>query len=211
MENAQIIQTDTPLTELTSDLLANLNTYDDFMRVYKQINRGENTFSWVKADLFLAMQKKLGGESLRDLAGELGHPLSTITNYIRVARGFPPNTRNYSLSFTHHFAATRVDSYNEKTGTFESNNRFAWLEKAAKEQLSTRKLESKVRLENKKKKTGTLLCAHCGEDEVARGEIQEYVIYAPDSGRAAKKFAIHAICYDTILDFIFYAKKQKKQ
>ena len=209
MDNSQIIQPSTPITHLTTELLGQLTTYDDFIRVYQQINKGESTFSWVKADLFLEMQKKLGMDSLKDLSVELKAPLSTITNYIRVSRGFPNEARNYNLPFSYHLIATRADSYNSKTGEFDGTNRFEWLRRADKEQITSKMLESRIRLENIKGKTdGKLTCVHCDETNEI-GEILEYVMYAPELGRGAKKFELHASCYKTIIDFIEYGKKNK--
>ena len=155
------------------------------------------------------MQKKLGFDSLKDLSTELKAPLSTITNYIRVSRGFPEEKRNYNLPFSYHLIATRADSYNAKTGTFDGTNRFDWLKKAEQEQITSKMLESRIRLENIKEKTeGKLLCVHCGTTE-EEGEILEYVMYAPELGRGAKKFELHAACYKKIVEFIEYGKKNK--
>src|SRR3990167_7527005 len=125
-------------------LLDKLQNYEDYLSFYIQLEEAHKTFAWLKADTLLHMSKKLGQDSPTQLAKDLKLPPSTATNYIRVARAFPPNTREELTTFSGHLEASFADSYDDKTGTFEGNKRFDWVKKAAEENMPTRLLKREI-------------------------------------------------------------------
>lgn len=144
-ENAQLIPVENDIQPgLPPQVLTHLNSYDDYVDYYIQLEQASSGFSWMKADLLLQVEKKLGEKSLRVFSGEVNQPQSTITNYIRVARAFDKERRDVGASFSTHFQASFADSYDEETKSFKSDTRFDWLNKAIDEKMSTRKLAQEI-------------------------------------------------------------------
>jgi len=129
---------------LSTQVLNNLNTYDDFNNFYIQIDQAVNGFSWMKADMLCAMENKLGSSSLKALSKELGESYSTLVSYIRVARAFLPEQREVGASFSLHFQASFADSYNNETKEFDGEKRFEWRNKAMDNNMSTRTLQKEL-------------------------------------------------------------------
>ena len=132
---------------LDSSILDNLESYDDFLSLYIQLDQTSSAFSWLKADLLLRMTQKLGDNSVRKLAEDIKQPASTIVNYTRTALAFPPDKREEGASFSVHFQASFADSLDEKTRQFGGEKRFDWLEKALDENMSTRRLAEEIQME----------------------------------------------------------------
>jgi len=132
---------------LDSKVLENLESYDDFLSYYIQIDQTSSAFSWLKADLLFKMTQKLGDNSVRKLAEDIKQPVSTIVNYTRTAMAFPPEKREEGASFSIHFQASFADSLDEKSKEFDGDKRFDWLEKAVDNNMSTRKLAEEIQLQ----------------------------------------------------------------
>ena len=132
---------------LDSKVLENLESYDDFLSYYIQIDQTSSAFSWLKADLLFKMTQKLGDNSVKKLAEDIKQPVSTIVNYTRTAMAFPPEKREEGASFSIHFQASFADSLDEKSREFDGNKRFEWLEKAVDNNMSTRKLAEEIQLQ----------------------------------------------------------------
>lgn len=132
---------------LDSKVLENLESYDDFLSYYIQIDQTSSAFSWLKADLLFKMTQKLGDNSVRKLAEDIKQPVSTIVNYTRTAMAFPPEKREEGASFSIHFQASFADSLDEKSREFDGGKRFEWLEKAIDNNMSTRKLAEEIQLQ----------------------------------------------------------------
>ena len=132
---------------LDSKVLENLESYDDFLSYYIQIDQTSSAFSWLKADLLFKMTQKLGDNSVRKLAEDIKQPVSTIVNYTRTAMAFPPEKREEGASFSIHFQASFADSLDEKSREFDGGKRFEWLEKAVDGNMSTRKLAEEIQLQ----------------------------------------------------------------
>lgn len=156
---------------LDSSVLDNLESYDDFLSYYIQLDQTSSAFSWLKADLLLRMTQKLGDNSVRKLAEDIKQPASTIVNYTRTALAFPPEKREEGASFSIHFQASFADSLDEKTRGFEGEKRFEWLEKAIDENMSTRKLAEEIQLEK-----GGVVLDLTPEDKQMQREAQSAVI-----------------------------------
>lgn len=129
---------------LSQDTIKQLESYDDYVNFYIQLEEVSSGFSWMKADLLLDAESKMGDKSLKKFAQEVNQPYSTIANYIRVAKAFTPNERDIGASFSLHFQASFADSYSEDAGGFVGNERFNWLAKAVENNMSTRKLASEI-------------------------------------------------------------------
>ena len=138
---------DNSLVPFDRSIFSKLSTYDDFLSVITQIDSAYSSFSWLKADLLAEFVKKFGEKSLTALSKDIHQPSSTLTNYSRVAIGFPPEKRIESASFSAHLQSCYADSYDSKTQKFVGNERFKWIEQAADSGLSTRQLAEKIQEE----------------------------------------------------------------
>lgn len=129
---------------LSNEVLTHLETYDDFLNFYVQIDQAVNGFSWMKADALKEMENRFGESSLKAMSSELGENYSTLVSYIRVSRAFPVETRDQGASFSLHFQASFADSYSQDSRDFDGVERFKWLEKALDDNLSTRSLAREI-------------------------------------------------------------------
>lgn len=127
-------------------VLSQLDSYEDYLSFYVQLEEAHGMFAWLKADTLHQMQIKLGDNSPTQLAKDLKLPPSTVSNYIRAAKAFPSDKRDPLVSFSAHLEASFSDSYNDKTGIFDGINRFDWIEKAVAEQIPTRQLKREIAL-----------------------------------------------------------------
>ena len=132
-------------TGLTKEVLNTLKQYDDFVNFYVQIDQAANGVSWMKADMLSAMETRLGDSSLRALSSEIGQNYSTLVSYVRVSKAFPYETRDEGASFSLHFQASFADSYSSDSKDFDGDERFAWIQKALDDNMSTRTLAAEIR------------------------------------------------------------------
>lgn len=132
------------ITPVASNIISNLESYEDFLSFYIQLEEAHGVFAWLKADTILTMQNKLGANSLTQLAIDLKLPPSTVSNYIRAAKAFPSDTRDPIISFSAHLEASFADSYDDKSGVFDGTKRFEWIAKAGEENMSTRLLKRSI-------------------------------------------------------------------
>lgn len=135
---------------LSPETFKHLKTYDDYVNFYVQLEEVSSGFSWMKSDLLLDAENKMGDKSLRKFSTEVNQPYSTISNYIRVAKAFTPDERDVGASFSLHFQASFADSYSEDVQGFVGNKRFEWLAKAMDDNMSTRKLASEIQREKQR-------------------------------------------------------------
>lgn len=199
-EKTLSLVTDTPLG-LSSDILDKLETYEDYLSFYIQLDQASTAFAWIKVDLLLKMASKMGETSVEQLARDINHPRSTVVNYVRVARAFPKDRRDEQASFSIHFKAAFADSYNDKTGEFDADTRFKWVEKAVDEGMSTRVLGELIQ-RDKQRELLNLEVLPCSRCKSAEGEIKPYVLYSPGEHTPSERFELHEACYAEILIFI---------
>jgi len=194
------IATDTPLG-LSPEILEKLESYEDYLSFYIQLEQASTAFAWLKADLLFQMASKLGETSVEQLARDINQPRSTVVNYVRAARAFPKETRNIEASYSIHFKAAFADSYDDKTGKFDGETRFKWVEKAVDEGMSTRILGDLIQREKERKLLDipVLPCSRCKKVD---GEIKPYLIYSPGSHLAGERFEMHDACYNDLINFI---------
>src|SRR3990167_9431449 len=136
------------LATIDSTILDKLDTWEGHVSAFIQLEENTTTYSWLKADILLHLISKYGEKSVDEFSKEVGQPRSTIVNYVRTARAFPPDTRLPVVSFSHHFQASLADSYDDKEKVFLSDTRQKWVEKAADEEMSTRRLAEAIREDN---------------------------------------------------------------
>lgn len=148
MENSIILS-----NGIDSEILEKLSSYSDFLNAYIQIDQTANGVSWMKADILSTMEQRLGDASLKELSKELGENYSTLVSYIRVSRAFPIDRRDEKASFSLHFQASFADKYNSESKNFSGEERFAWIDKAVDENLSSRSLARAIHGEVEEKKT----------------------------------------------------------
>lgn len=182
------------LLGINPDVLNNLNSYDDFISFYIQIEETSSSFHWLKADVLLEISKKFGEKTLEALSSELHQPRGTISNYIRTAKAFPKDKRVLNASFTLHFQAAFADVYDAKKG-FTGENRFDWIEKAADGGWSTRKLHDAILIAKRVLPAETMLCQYCGSE---MGDIHDYILYKLGTKGEPEKFHLHDTCFKEI-------------
>lgn len=192
-------------TTLTEDVLQNLDSYEDYLGYYTQLDEAATSVSWVKADLLVHMQNKLGDKSIQALSKDIKQPYTTVVNYIRVARAFPPDRRLSNVAFTHHYQASYADTYDENTKKFTGEARFKWIEKAADEHLSVRGLIEQVHVSKlkAKNKITNLTCNKCNSEG---STTRRYVMYSPGAPKEALRVDLCDECFLKIADYIYGAK-----
>lgn len=186
---------------LDDDAVSELVTWEDWITTYLQLSEATNSVSWLKADFLLKLFEKFGGESLEKFASDVNEPRSTVANYVRVARAFPPETRVPHLSFTHHYQASFSDSYDESKKEFVTDKRFEIIEDAAARNISTRQLKDEI-LETKEKDQTPQIRIFCDFCKRETSKYRPYVFFSPNSGEEAQKFKFHEDCYKKILKYI---------
>lgn len=196
------INQDIPIS-LDKNEIAKLQGWEDWITYYLQLGEASNSFSWYKADLLLALFGKFGEGSLDKFASDVKEPKSTVINYVRTARAFPPEKRIAHLSFTHHFQASYADSFNEKTKEFEGEERYELLAKAADSGLSTRALQDEVK---ESKKTDYKEIKTCEFSGVSSEKVGRFIFYSPEL-HLAEKFYLHPDAFKEIVNYIRGHKK----
>ncbi len=186
---------------LDNEAVKGLETWEDWITTYLQLNEATNSVSWLKADFLVKLFEKFGGESIERFASDVHEPRSTVTNYVRVSRAFPPGTRVPHLSFTHHYQVSWIDSYDESKKEFATNKRFEMIEEIASRNISTRQLHDEIlEAKNKSKvQKEKIICNLC---KIETMEYCKYIFYAPGTGEEADKYIFHKKCYKKIQEFI---------
>lgn len=192
---------------LDKEEINKLQAWEDWVTYYLQLGEASNSFSWYKADLLLALYGKFGEGSLDKFASDVKEPKSTVINYVRTARAFPPDKRIAHLSFTHHFQASYADSFNEKTNEFEGELRHELLAKAADDNLSTRALQDEVK---ESKKTDYREVKTCDFSGVSSDKVGRFVFYSPEL-HLAEKFYLHPDAFKEIVRYIRTAHDKDKK
>jgi len=184
---------------LDDDAVRDLITWEDWVTTYLQLNEATNSVSWLKADFLVKLYEKFGGGSLEKFASDVGEPRSTVTNYVRASRAFPPGARVPHLSFTHHYQASFADSYDESKKEFATDTRFKVIENAADRKISTRQLKDEI-LESKERPSQvSTSCDLCKKKTTS---YQKFVFFAPGTGQEADKYTFHKKCYARVQKFI---------
>lgn len=192
------------LYETTKNNLKNLETYEDYLSYYVTLDETSTAVAWMKADMLLDMNNKMGFKSIAALARDIAQSYHTVTHYIRVAKAFPPRMRNPSLSFSHHYHASYADSYDEKKGGFSGGIRFLWIQKAADKALSANQLRELVKEDKTKRENGVyaMPCHRCGKMKgVDVGDTKRYILYEPGTNKKGYKFYLHKQCLKEIVEF----------
>ena len=154
-----------------SENIKTLKTWEECVSLYLQLNESANNVSWLKADLLAHVTNLYGAKSMSAIANDIGEPPSTVASYARVSKAFLPEQRNPLVSFSHHHQASFSDSLNERTGTFDTNNRHKWIERAVEDNLSTRRLRAQI-----KEKREIAFAGTTGKKDSLTGEITPGVV-----------------------------------
>lgn len=199
--NPLTLSTDTSLG-LTADILNKLENYEDYLSFYIQLDQTSTAFAWLKADLLFQMVDKLGEPSVEQLARDVNQPRSTVVNYVRTARAFPHDKRDPNVPFSIHFRASFADTYDDKTQSFQGEERFKWLAKAIDEGMSTRVLGDAIQREKKREGLNVekLPCTRCAKTD---GEIKPYILYSPGAHLKGESFDLHSACYNEVIECIY--------
>ena len=177
----------------------NIESWEDFIAYYQKLSELSANVSWHKADTLLALSQKFGYESLEKFAQQIDEPRSTVVSYVRVARAFPPEKREDVVPFSTHLTASYIDSYDEKTKDFASEQRFDLLEKAADNQLSNRAVQQEVQKEKIARQERGELVIECDLCHTNTAPIFPYTFGSSFRNRKTDRFNLHDICYDSII------------
>lgn len=190
---------------ISQDVLQKLETYEEYLSYYISLDEAATNVSWIKADLLVHMQNKLGDKSILALAKDVRQPYTTVVNYIRVARAFPPERRLPNVSFSHHYQASYADTYNEKERRFLTQTRFMWLARAADEQFSVRRLMDKVQMNKLQKENHSEIipCIKCNTMEILT---RKYLFYSPGARKEGIQVFLCDNCFLKVADYIYGAK-----
>lgn len=118
--------------------------WEDLVGLWQIASEVDRYSQWYKGDIAARIGVKFGEDSLGQFAQEVGENRSTLDNYRRVARAFPPSKRRYNVPFSTFLAASYADSFNKKDQAFESDKRFDWIEKAEEKQWSFQRLRYEI-------------------------------------------------------------------
>lgn len=208
MSNLPAIQDHT--LSLDPAIRRQLTTWEDFISFWIQLEEASNSVSWIKADLLLELFKRFGEGSQKQFAAQVSEHESTVNNYIRVARAFPPATRQANASFSLHFQAMAADSYDDGKEEFLSNRRFEYIEKAVEENMSTRKLQDQIKRDKKAEGLAVkiLPCTRCGKDD---GDILRCVMYIFGSRAEAVRMELHRDCFQEVIAFATQAEANRHE
>ncbi len=198
MSDTALVPTRQDIKIVDPGILAKLETYEDYLSFYIQLDEAETEYSWLKADTLLQMTEKLGSNSLESLAKDIGKPPTTVVNYVRTAKAFPQEQRDPGVSFSHHYQASFADSFDDKTKEFNGEKRFEWLQKASEGHLSTRALAEEIRHQKIETMVEVLICVHCGTNK----ETKEYVLFSPEKKKQADRFILCDKCHTETLAFV---------
>lgn len=189
---------------IPAEFLSSLETRQDYEAAFSTVSQSKNQMIWWEADLILAYYKKFLGQHLDVYrAGQLMNN-TTIKYYLRTASGFPAEFRLPSISFNHHYQATFADEWDSKTLKFQGDKRFTYVEKAADESMSTRKLKETIDIENEAKpKREELVCDWCKNKEGLTAPVISYVVYKKDGKKNSPlDLPFHEFCFDKLLDYV---------
>ena len=188
------------ITGIDKSVIDKLESFEDYLSVYIQLEEESSSFSWAKADLLYNLVLQHGEQSIESLATAISRPRSTISTYVRTARAFLPDKRIPSLPFTMHLEASFADSYDKAKKEFVGNSRFDWVAKAADGNWSARKLKAEIKsgkspLENSNE---LFQCMKCGKMD---GVVYEYILYRIGKSQDPIKFTLHEDCLNEILSW----------
>lgn len=187
---------------LSEDIKKNLQTWEDYISYYTQLTEVSNSYSWIKADLLVAMANKWGEASIEKFSHDLGESASTVEAYIRTSNAFPVTSRSSMMSFSHHYQASFADKYDNSKSEFQGDKRFDWIGKAEDEHLSTRELARRIQEHKEKNIDEEAIapkCDYCKED--ARNGVK-FVFYARQARIPATDFFLHPDCANVVVELI---------
>jgi N6-adenosine-specific RNA methylase IME4 len=165
------IQAPGKLTRLGWEIPENLSR-EEWIKAGKLLNKTEAALQFWIGDWWNHGDRKWGGG--RALAEEAGVNYNTVTNYASICRAFDFSRRREDLSFTHHAEAIAAPE----------EHRQDYLERAAKENWSTRKLGATIRFEKAAAKTRTVAfdASAIGKYAVIYADPPWRYEHAPDGG-----------------------------
>jgi len=142
--STEVVAHKAPLVAVPTNSLAGAESWEDFISLWMVCKEVDNINQFFKGDIANRLVTKHGEGSLGEFAKSVGTPYQTIVAYRRVARAFEiRDVRN--LTWTHYLIASHTDEYDKGSGTFKSDNRSGWLEKAEDEGWSSSRLAREIK------------------------------------------------------------------
>lgn len=200
MSDQELIKVNSTLS-LDPQIAKQLQSWEDHISYYLQLDDFSTAFSWAKADLLLSVLNKFGDTSIAKFAKDINQPSSTISCYVRAAKAFPAEKRVPGVSFTHHFVASFADRYDDTEHKFLSSDRFKWVEQAADTMISTRELRKKIDFK-RQELLGAIdatPCAYCNRKDVIT---IEYSLFSMESKNPTKRFYLDDECWEKVVKLI---------
>lgn len=206
MADKDLIPTNNNVALLDENYLSKLETWEDHLSFYIQLEETETAYSWLKADTLLQMTERFGDMSLQEVSRATGKPLGTVINYVRTSRAFPPDKREPAAPFSLHYQASYADSFDDKDKVFKTDHRFEWIQKAVENHMPTRALAEAIRKEKISEiNEGTVVnCEHCRLPNPTK----EYVVYTPGE-KGQERFDLCDDCFVKLKAFAHGLDKDK--
>lgn len=129
--------------------LDNATTLDDFAEAWRAADLVDNALKWYRGDIAVKVVDKFQEAGLAELAELLSVNYSTLNEYRRVARAYPPDKRNFNQSWSNYLIASRSDSYDTNQNQFKTEERYDWLEQAEVNNWNTRRLAAEISTKTK--------------------------------------------------------------
>lgn len=207
MDEQHIVPIGSNPLALDPEIKKNLVTWEDHISYFLALEEYSSRFSWAKADVLASLSEKFGEKSLKELSNEIKIPYTTVTSYTRLSQAFPPDKRIPVLPFTTHIQASKADSYNTATKTFDGEKRFDWAKKAADGQLSVSQLSMQMQEEELRAglDISEIPCCKCGKI----GNLLKYVIYSHGNHKKNTILDIHETCMQEVLLYAQQARYRR--
>lgn len=138
VSNTEAITLDPSYLERATD-------WEDFINLWMISKEVDQRNQWFKGDIANKVVTIYGEGSLKKFSEEVQEAITTIENYRRVARAFPPEKRYWNLNWTHYFIASYTDSYKKGEGKFDGHERFKWIEEAHDKSWTTTRLTEEIK------------------------------------------------------------------
>jgi hypothetical protein len=106
-------------------------SWEEAVSIGLELRENKDNSQWNLGDLALKVEKSYGVDSLAKLAIEININKNSLSQYRRVSRAFPPETRSKILSHRHHLILAGQD------------DRFNLLRECEEQNITTSQLEKK--------------------------------------------------------------------
>jgi hypothetical protein len=136
-------------------------SWEEAVSVGLELREGKDMSQWNLGDLALKVEEAYGVASLAKLAIDININKNSLSQYRRVSRAFPPETRSKILSHRHHLILAG------------SEDRFNLLKECEEQNITTSQLERRFshNPQEKMERKEVLVCQTCGKLIVKQSDV----------------------------------------